>query len=282
MVDIYILMGLKRKLNRICIQLSRIFGVLMIVMTMRSGKIILKTIQLFSLTSEQKYHYTQMKLVGQTYWWWKDIHIDYQCRFVLENHLCTFYASHFLYAPEVACKKPNVEQELELEKSQLRDLVAKCKEILASARKLLASYVVKVDPDSEPLVLVEPDIFDEAEPKVVEDSKPVRSERASYLYYCRSSSRAYYEVSVIFDSESLVEAADVYEPLQIYLQKTELYEISLLMMQSIVCLVFTTDDSHLSATCDWLDLPSFTAGLPRKPISPPPPWFNHDASVLIL
>jgi len=182
MVDIYILMGLKRKLNRICIQLSRIFGVLMIVMTMRSGKIILKTIQLFSLTSEQKYHYTQMKLVGQTYWWWKDIHIDYQCRFVLENHLCTFYASHFLYAPEVACKKPNVEQELELEKSQLRDLVAKCKEILASARKLLASYVVKVDPDSEPLVLVEPDIFDEAEPKVVEDSKPESEVKEPLIY----------------------------------------------------------------------------------------------------
>ena len=23
----------------------------------------------FTLTQEQKYHYTQMKLVGQTYWW---------------------------------------------------------------------------------------------------------------------------------------------------------------------------------------------------------------------
>jgi len=32
----------------------------------------------FVLTSEQKNHYTQMKLVRHAYWWWKDNHIDDQ------------------------------------------------------------------------------------------------------------------------------------------------------------------------------------------------------------
>ena len=30
----------------------------------------------FSLTSEQKYGYAQMRLVGEAYWWLKDGHID--------------------------------------------------------------------------------------------------------------------------------------------------------------------------------------------------------------
>jgi len=57
--------------------------------------------------------------------------------------------------------------------------------------------------------------------------------------------------------------------------------MSLLMVQSAVRSVFITDDLHLSATCDWLHLPSFIAGLSRKPVPPPPPWFSLNASVLI-
>ena len=48
------------------------------------------------------------------------------CRYwsSLQNLLRTRYTSHLLYASEADCKEPNVEQELELEKSQLSDLVA--------------------------------------------------------------------------------------------------------------------------------------------------------------
>ena len=42
MVDTYILMVMKRKLNEICMRLSHIFGVLMIIMGMKNEKIILK------------------------------------------------------------------------------------------------------------------------------------------------------------------------------------------------------------------------------------------------
>ena len=75
---------------------------------------------------------------------------------------------------------------------------------------------------------------------------------------------------------------DIYDPLYIFLHKTRSQEISLLMVQNAVRSVFITKDLHLSATCDWLDLQSFTAGLSRKQVSPPLSWFNHDASVLIL
>jgi len=33
----------------------------------------------FILTSEQKYRYAQMKLVGKAYYWGKGSHIDYRC-----------------------------------------------------------------------------------------------------------------------------------------------------------------------------------------------------------
>jgi len=55
------------------------FWVLMIVMgtseiiSLRNSSII------FFLTSEQKYHYTQMRLVWEAYWWWEDRHIS--CRY---------------------------------------------------------------------------------------------------------------------------------------------------------------------------------------------------------
>jgi len=56
-----------KDVERICMRLSHIFGVLMIVLGMRSEKMILNFFSYFILTSEQKYHYAQMKLVGQAY-----------------------------------------------------------------------------------------------------------------------------------------------------------------------------------------------------------------------
>ena len=47
MIDLYVLMVMTRKMNGICMRLSHNFGVLMIVMGMRSVKIILNFFQLF-------------------------------------------------------------------------------------------------------------------------------------------------------------------------------------------------------------------------------------------
>jgi len=85
----------------ICMRLSRIFGVLIIILGMRSGKMMLKNFfSYFVVTSEQNYHYAQMKLVGQAYWWWKDSRIDDQCWFILQDYLRSLYAPYLLYASE--------------------------------------------------------------------------------------------------------------------------------------------------------------------------------------
>jgi len=59
---------------------------------------------------------------------------------------------------------------------------------------------VKVDIDSEPLAVVEPDIVNESDSEVVEDAEPVPEVKVSYEDSCRFSSRAYHGASVIFDS----------------------------------------------------------------------------------
>jgi len=80
----------------------------------------------------------------------------------------SFFILHtFFYASEAHCKEPNVEKKLELDRSQLSNLVAECKDILTSVGKLLASYTAKVDSAPELPVLVEPDIIDEVESEVV-------------------------------------------------------------------------------------------------------------------
>jgi len=63
-----------------------------------------------------------MKLFRHAYWWWKDSHIDSQCWFVLQDHLRTLYAPHFLYASEAYYNELTVEPELEPEpESRSRD-----------------------------------------------------------------------------------------------------------------------------------------------------------------
>ena len=89
------------------------FRVLMIVTNMRSEKNLEESFSYFSLTSEHKCRYTQMKLVGETYWWWKDNNRFCRYWFVLQDLLHTRYTPHFLYASEADCKRPNVEHEPE-------------------------------------------------------------------------------------------------------------------------------------------------------------------------
>jgi len=133
----------------------------MIILGMRSKKMILNNFfSYFGLTSKQKYHYAQMKLVGQAYWWWKDNHVNDQCWFVLQDYLRTLYAPHILYASEADYNEPNVEQDPKLEN---RPIVVICTELLDEIQKLAASQTAKVD--AEP----ESELVDEPEPKVVDE-----------------------------------------------------------------------------------------------------------------
>ena len=86
-----------------------------------------------------------MKLAGETYWWWKDGHIDCQNWLILQE-------LHIRYAPH-------------LEGPQFSDLIAECKEILAGMVKMLENRTVKVvdNPESELKV----DDNTEPEPKVL-------------------------------------------------------------------------------------------------------------------
>ena len=95
-----------------------------------------------------------MKLVGETYWWWKDNNRFCRYWFVLQDLLRTRYAPHLLHASEADCKEPNVEHESKLKRSQFSDLVAEYKEILAGMRKILKCMTTKIT-DSEPPALVE-------------------------------------------------------------------------------------------------------------------------------
>ena len=72
-------------------------------------------------------------------------------------------------------RRANVEYAPELEKPQFNDLVTEYKEIQANVRKLLASYVAKVDLDPEPTVFIEPDIVDKLEPKIVNKPNPTQN-----------------------------------------------------------------------------------------------------------
>ena len=79
-------MGMKRRLKGTCMQHSRIFGVFMIRMSMKSEKNHLENFfRYFSLTPAQKCHYAQMKLAGEAYWWWKDDYIECRHWFVLQD-----------------------------------------------------------------------------------------------------------------------------------------------------------------------------------------------------
>jgi len=79
--------------------------------------------------------------------------------------------STFFFASEVNYKEPNVEHELELERPQLNDLVAECKEILNSMEKIIESLAAKVGIDPEPSILVKPEVVDEAEPEIIDETK---------------------------------------------------------------------------------------------------------------
>ena len=102
-----------------------------------------------------------MKLVGQTYWWWKDSHIDDQCCSVLQYHLRSLYATHLFYAFKADYNDLNVEPE---PKSQsFADIRT---DLLDEVRKFVVSQTVKFDADPQS------DVVDKSEPEIVDEPDP--------------------------------------------------------------------------------------------------------------
>jgi len=110
-------------------QFSRIFGILMIRMSMKSEKNQLENFFRYSSsTPTQKCHYIQMKLAGEAYWWLKYNHIDFRDWLVLQELLHTRYALH-------------------LKEPQFNKLIAECKKILTGIMKMLKNKTVEVVED---------------------------------------------------------------------------------------------------------------------------------------
>jgi len=167
----------------------------------------------------------------------------------ITKSFCTRYASHLLYASEANYSKPNVE-EPEPEPKDVKDS------------------------ESEPeLKEPEPEV---KEPEVEE--LPIET----LIYLLTEPTMRSLSLSPTMIFSLSLRSPDVYDTLQIFLQEAKLQEIKQVMMQSAVSSVFIMNDSHLSATCDRIDLPSFTFSLSRKPVPPPPPpCASHDAVVLL-
>jgi len=130
---------------------------------------------------------------------------------------------------------------------------------------------IKVEINSEPPILAEPEAVNELEPKshtVYEPELEVKEPLIKTLVKLSVEPTMELVPSLTC---ILLRSPDVYDLLQIFLQETGSQEFSIFMVQSTLCLVFIMDDSSLSATCDWLDLSSFIAGLVRKSVSLPSP-----------
>jgi len=70
-------------------------------------------------------------------------------------------------------------------------------------------------------------------------------------------------------------------PLQILLEATSSQEFGFPMVQSTINPVFIGNDLPRHAAYALFEVPSITASWSWKPVSPPPPWFSHDASMSI-
>jgi len=224
----YILMVMSR-LKGICMQLSRIFEILMI----RMGKWenhLKDFFRYFSLTLEQKCHYTLLTLARDVYLWWKDSHIDCRDWLILQELL-----------HNLVCFTP--------QGPQFNDLVAECKKILTGIVKMLESKAVEVVEDSEP----EPEINDRPGPEVAAElvspqeevfPRPMKVVRLSIEILVDLPVEPTMELApslTVIRASIFLRSPDVYDPLQIFLQK--------LVSQEIGTLICGLDVNGVELTC---------------------------------
>jgi len=254
----------------------------------------------FSLTSEQKCLYARMKLVGEPYYWVENNHKLCRYWFLLQDFLRARYAPP-IYSSESDYKEPNVEQETK--SRSITDLYTKFRVAL---QKRVASQAAKRDTDPEPSALVEPDVLEEPgsevvaelehepeqdnavklepEPVVVDEPEP-EPKIEEPLVKNSVDLTAELAMGLMTSTPAMrvpvsQRSPDLYDPLQIFLQETELQEVRLFMVRSIVDSVLILEDVPLSVTCALLELSSFIANQSQKPVPPTPPWFSLDAHLL--
>ena len=130
-------------------------------------------------------------------------------------------------------------------------------------------------PDPEPPALDEPNIIDEPDSVVIDEAE-LESEVKEHLI----------ETLVNLPMEPTMESSlttislrspDVYDSLQIFLQEIGSLEIGVLVCE----LIFSGAELPSYVACILFGRPPISADLLRKPISPPPPLFSQDASVLV-
>ena len=232
----------------------------------------------FVLISEKKYHYAQITLVGQTYWWWKNSRINDQCWFILQDHLRSLYAPHRFYASKADYNDLNIEQGSE-PKPESRSFADIDTELLDEIQKLVASQTARVDVNPKPDIVEEP----EPKPEVVDEPDPESKVKDPLI---RTHVNLPAEPTMKLSSSAMrvplsLRSPDVYDHLQIFLKATGSQEVEFPMVQSTIGPVFNIDDLFRHVACVLFEIPSTAASGSQKPVSPPPPWFSHDASVLI-
>jgi len=174
---------------------------------------------------------------------------------------------------------------------------------------------IKIETDSEPLIFTESEAIDEPEPEpkpevaaepeptVVDEPEPEpevaavsESEPAVVNEPEPEIKKLTVETSTNLPAKLAMELAsstpavrvpvslrssDAYDLLQILLEATSSQKFGFLVVQSTIAPVFIRKDLPRHVACVLFEAPSTAAGWSRKSVSPPPPWFSHDTSMLI-
>jgi len=170
------------------------------------------------------------------------------------------------------CSKPNVEQEPG-----------------PGIQPFVEPFTTKVEVDSEPSVIVEPNVLDETKSEVAAELVRLQEKtpRPAEVEKPLEEISADLPIELTITIELLpsppamrvplsLSLSDIYDPLQIFLRQTGSQQIKFLMVQSTIGPISSGDNLPRHATCILLELPLIVVGLSRKPVPPPPSWFRYD------
>jgi len=146
----------------------------------------------------------------------------------------------------------------------LRQIIKSQKMLMNQSQKLLISQSQKLM--SRASILVKSDIIAESDSEVIDETKLESEVKVSYWDSCRSSSGAHH--GAIFDSY-IFKIAWYLWPVADLLQETGSTKIG-----GLVCeLIFSRVELPSYTACILVEQPPTSAGMPRKSVPPPSPWF---------
>ena len=88
-------------------------------------------------------------------------------------------------------------------------------------------------------------------------------------------------IFINYEGSIILRSPDVSDFLQIVLEATGSQEGGFLIVHSTISPVLGRDDSLRHAACVFFEVSLTATSWSQKSVSPSPPWFSHDASVLI-